>query len=136
MQREQQKPIGARLDSASAATKRGTAAWEKARAKYQEAEALVTSADVLVSALEAENVLREEGRTECTKEDTDYESKMTAAELHEVLRSVIDSAEKAWPPGGQSPIGLQEAGVRRESHADADSDRRRTRFPSAGGSRA
>ena len=96
--------------TASAGTKRVKAASEKARTKYQEAEALVASvADVLVNALEVEKVLREQTRTECTKVDSDYESKMTAAELHEVLRNVIDSVEKAWPPGAQSPIGLQEA---------------------------
>ena len=110
VERKQQKPIGARLDSASAATKRAKGAWETARAKHQEAEALVASAaGVLVSAREAEKVLWEKARTECTKEHNDYENKTTAAELHEVLRNVIDSAEKAWPSGAQSLIGLQEA---------------------------
>ena len=98
LERVQQKPICARLDSSSAATKRAKAVWEKARAKYQETEALVApAADVLVNALEAEKVLREQARTECTKEDSDYEGKMTAVEPHEVLRNVIDSVEKAWP---------------------------------------
>ena len=109
-EREQKKTIGARLDSASAATKRAKAAWEKARAKYQEAEAgVAAAADVLVNALEAEKVLREQARTECTKEDSGTENWMTAAELHEVLRNVLDSVEKAWPPGAQTTAGLQDA---------------------------
>ena len=84
-----------------------------------EAEALVTSAaDVLVNALEAEKVLREEARTECTKEHNDW-SKMTAAELHELLRNVSDSVEKPWPPGAQSPIEPSAP----SSHADADGDK-------------
>ena len=109
-EREQQKPIGARLDSASAATKRAKAAWEKARTKYQEAEAgVAAAADVLVNALQTERALREQARSECTKEDTENANRMTAAELHEVLRNVIDSVEKAWPPGAQAAAGLQEA---------------------------
>ena len=109
-EREQQKPIGARLDSASAATKRAKASWEKARTKFQEAEAgVAAAADVLVNALEMERTLREQARNECTKEDNETENRMTAAELHEVLRNVIDSVEKAWPPGAQTTAGLQEA---------------------------
>ena len=120
-----------------------------ANTKYQEAEALVASAaDVLVSALEAEKVLREQARTERTMEDNDFESKMTAAELHEVLRNVI--GEGVEPPGAQSPIGLQEAvSVARATLAQtSDKDKQQRareaeagpqdeqRFPSAGGSRA
>ena len=109
-EREQQKPIGARLDSASAATKRAKASWEKARTKFQEAEAgVAAAADGLVNALETERTLWEQARNECTKEDNETENRMTAAELHEVLRNVIDSVEKAWPPGTQTTAGLQEA---------------------------
>ena len=86
-EREQKKTIGARLNSASAATKRAKAALEKARAKCQEAEASVAAAaDTLVNALEAEK----QARTECVKEDNETENRMTAAELHEVLRNVLE----------------------------------------------
>ena len=71
---------------------------------------------MLVSALEAEKVLREQARTECTKEDNDFESKMTAAELHEVLRNVIDSVEKACP----EPDRASGTSVRSKSHAGPD----------------
>ena len=144
VEREHQKPSGARLDSASAATKRAKAAWEKARAKFQDAEALVASvADVLVNALKAEKVLRKQARTECTKEDSDCESKMAAAELHEVLAMrqceegvAARSPETDWASGSS---------VRSNSHANADGDKDKqqhareaeaARFPSAGGSRA
>ena len=106
----QQKPMCARLDSASAATKRAKAAWERARAKYKEAEdGVAAAADVLVNTFEAEKALREQARTECTKEEAENEGRTTTAELHEVLRNVIDNVEKAWPRGAQSPVGLQEA---------------------------
>ena len=64
---------------------------------------------VLVNALEAEKAQREQARTECTKEDSETENWMTTGELHEVLRNVLDSVEKAWPPGAQTTAGLQEA---------------------------
>ena len=83
---------------------------ERPRTKYQEAEAgVAAAADTLVNALEAEKVLREQARTECTEKDSETENRMTAAELHEVLRNVLDSVEKAWPPGAQTTAGLQEA---------------------------
>ena len=144
-EREQQKKtIGSMLASASAATK------VKARAKCQDAEAGVASAaDVLVSAFEAEKVLREQALTECMKDDNETESRMTAAELHEVLRNVVDSVEKACPPGPQSPVGLQEAvsvaratvqqTATRTCHSTHQNPCRNTRrpwYPSAGGSRA
>ena len=96
---------------------------EKAREKNQEAEALVASAaDVLVSALEAEKAPREEARTECMEEESGYESKITAAELHEVLRNVIDSVVEGV--AAQSPESTRASGssVRSKSHADADGD--------------
>ena len=76
-------------------------------------------------------MLREQARTECMKEDSDYESKMTAAELHEVLRNVIDSVQKACP-GAQSPVGLQEAvSVARATLLQGQATAR-TRKPDAG----
>ena len=38
-----------------------------------------------------EKVLREQARTEHTKEDNEIESRMSAAELHEILRKVVDN---------------------------------------------
>ena len=110
MEREQEKPIGAGLDSASA-TKRAEAAWEKARANLQVEEALVASA-----AVEAEKMLREQARTERALEGNECGSKMTAAELHEVLRNVIDSVEKACP----EPDRASGTSVRSKSHAGPD----------------
>ena len=63
---------------------------------------------MLVNALETEQALREQARNECAKEDNETENRMTAAELHEILRNLIDSVEKAWPPGAQTTAELQE----------------------------
>ena len=82
--------------------------WEKARAKYQEAEAGVgAAADVLVNTLETERALWEQARTECTKEDSETENRMTAAELHEVLRNVLDSVEKVCRPEARPQLGFK-----------------------------
>ena len=76
---------------------------------------------MLVSALEAEKVLWEQARTECTKEDSDCESKMTAAELPRGA----PQCNRQRGEGVARSLELDRASgssVRSKSHSDADSD--------------